>query len=145
MVPKKKRCIVCRKMFRPDARVGDRQRACRAEACQRRRRQQTQLSWRSRNPSYPIAYRLTKRAAAAAACDESLFDGQADLPPPLRLPEELTSFPWDLAQAHLGFAGADLLAVLALVLVGMAREVKDERWVERSLAMRVYAATGRDP
>lgn len=141
MLPKK-RCCVCRKMFRPDPRVGDRQRACAEEHCQRQRRAQTQTSWRSRNRSYQAYYRLQKRAADAVASERG---EQAAPPPPLRLPPDLTTFPWDLAKTALGFAGADLLAMLAILLVRVVNEVKDERLGEKPLAMQVCAPTGRDP
>ncbi len=65
--------------------------------------------------------------------------------PPLRLPPVLAAFPWDLATTSLGFAGADLLAMLAILLVRLVNEVKDERLGERPLFMQVYAPTGRDP
>jgi len=141
MLPKKK-CCVCRKMFRPDPRVGDRQRACAEEHCQRQRRAQTQASWRSRNLSYQACYRLQKRAADAVAAER---DEQVAPPPPLRLPPDLTRFPWGLAKTALGFAGADLLAMLAILLVRVVDEVKDERLVQKPLSMQTYAPTGRDP
>jgi len=45
----------------------------------------------------------------------------------------------------LGFAGADLLATLAMLVVRLVKEVKDQRLVERPLSMPVYGPTGRDP
>jgi hypothetical protein len=129
-------------MFRPDPRVGDRQRACAEEHCRRQRRAQTQRSWRSRNPSYQACYRLQKRAVTAVAA----ASGEPVAPPaPLRLPADLTTFPWDLAKTALGFTGAELLAMLAIVLVRMVNEVKDERLGEKPLSMQGYAPTGRDP
>ena len=149
MLPKK-RCRVCRKMFRPDPRVGDRQYACREERCQHQRRAETQASWRSRNPSYQSAYRLKRRsvdAVAVAAGRGGMRAGERPVypPPPLRLPSSLRTFPWDLAEAELGFAGADLLAMLAMLVVRLVKDVKDQRLVEKPLSMPVYAPTGRDP
>lgn len=129
-------------MFRPDPRVGERQRACAEEHCQRQRRAQTQRSWRSRNRSYQACYRLQKRAANAVAAER----GEPSSPvPALRLPPGLTTFPWDLAKTALGFTGADLLAMLAILLVRLVNEEKDERLGEKPLSMQVYAPTGRDP
>lgn len=85
---------------------------------------------------------MQKRAAAAVASDRG---EPAAPPPPLRLPPDLTTFPWDLAKTALGFAGADLLAMLAILLVRMVNEVKDERLGHKPLSMQVYAPTGRDP
>lgn len=147
MLPKK-RCSECPKMFRPDPRVKDRQVACGEEACQRKRRAKTQASWRSRNRSYQASYRLARRAATAAAAKQGggrADEDPIDPPPPLRLPPALATFPWDFAEAELGFAGADLLSLLALMMVRLVREVKDEKLGERALPMQVYAPTGRDP
>ncbi len=149
MLPKK-RCSVCRKKFRPDPRVGDRQFACGRADCQRQRRSKTQANWRSRNPSYQSGYRLKRRSAKAGASatplrDQRAGEGPVDLAPALRLPRDLRAFPLDLAEAELGFAGADLLAMLAMLLVRVAKEVKDQKQVEKPLSMPVYGPTGRDP
>lgn len=112
---------------RPDPRVGDRQRACGADDCQRRRRAQTQSCWRSRNPSYQMSYRLERRSAAVAAAErqgERDAGKPAELPPALRLPAELRSIPWDLAKTRLGFAGAELLAIVAITLVRLVHQVR---------------------
>ena|SRR5260370_18966359 len=53
---RKRPCRICRRWFRPDSRVGVRQRACHAPECQTARRQKTQASWRSRNAGYAIAW-----------------------------------------------------------------------------------------
>lgn len=63
----------------------------------------------------------------------------------MRLPRDLRSFPWDQAEAELGFAGADLLAMLAMLLVRQVKKAKDQKLAERPLTMRVYGPTGRDP
>src|SRR6266849_21746 len=87
---RKRPCAICRRWFRPDARVGDRQQACGKPECQTRRRQKTQASWRRRNPGYAIAYRIAQRAA------------QTQLPPePMRLPATLNQLPWEFAKDQL--------------------------------------------
>lgn len=148
MFPKKKRCTECRRNFRPDPRVGDRQIACAEEDCQRKRRAKTQAHWRRRNPSYQASYRLTKRAATAAAAEESsrkADEDPVDPPPPLRLPAALATFPWDFSRERFGFIGTDLLLLLALRMVRLDREVKDEILAEQALFMQVYRPVGRDP
>ena len=124
-------------MFRPDPRVGDRQHACNRERCQQQRRAKTQASWRSRNPSYQSGYRLKKRSAATAA-------GRKASAPSLRPPPELALFPWDVAKTEFGFARADLVAYLALLVVRLVKDAKDQRLAEKRLSMQVYGATGRD-
>lgn len=47
-----KKCICCGRFFRPDNRVGSRQKSCQRAACRRRRRQIQQERWRKANPDY---------------------------------------------------------------------------------------------
>lgn len=131
-------------MFRPDPRVGGRQRACDDTHCQRQRRAQTQESWRSRNPSYQKSYRTEKRAARAEAAKRGKT-AHPVAPPPLRLPPELTAFPWDVAEATFGFTGVEILTLLAILMVRLVNEVKDERFAEKPLPKETYAASGKDP
>lgn len=142
-LPKKKRCCVCRKAFRPDSRVGARQRACRQESCQRQRRRQTQARWRARNPTYPKAYRLKRRAAAARSADAGQLDSAGspvELPEPLRVPGALQSIPWEAVQGELGVLTTDLVAMVALVLWGL---VKDAKRGEKPLSKGTYSS-GRE-
>ena len=105
----KKPCCVCRRWFRPDPRVGLRQRACGQPDCQAGRRVQTQKSWRDRNPDYFIARRIQER-------------GKQDQPPePLRLPPPLSRLPWDIAQDEFGVQGADFIGILGTVLLRAAQ------------------------
>jgi len=82
---RKRACRICRRWFRPDNRVGDRQRACGEPDCQKARRQKTQASWRARNPGYATAHRISQRNQEKAA-------------EPLRTPPPLSRLPWDLAK-----------------------------------------------
>src|SRR5215208_4910762 len=108
---RKRPCTVCRQWFRPDPRIGVRQRACRKPECQRSRRQKTQASWRRRNPDYATAWRLQQRAV------------RMDPPPePLRLPVPLNQLPWDLAKDQFGAQGADFIGVLGGLLVRTAKD-----------------------
>lgn len=47
-----KRCHFCGRYFRPDPRVGDRQKACRREPCRKARKILAQHLWTERNPGY---------------------------------------------------------------------------------------------
>ena len=106
---RKKPCCICRRWFRPDPRVGSRQRACRNPDCQVARRRKKQKRWRERNPDYFIARRILDR-------------GQADRPPePLRLPPPLSRLPWDIAQFQFGVKGTDFIGVLGKVLLSGAQ------------------------
>ncbi len=108
---RKRPCSVCRHWFRPDPRVGARQRACRKPECQRARRRRTQARWRTANPGYAAAYRIDRR--------------NSQKPPPelLRVPAPLTQLPWDLAKDEFGAKGADFLGVVSTLLL---RSVKDQ-------------------
>ena len=45
----RRRCACCKTLFRPDPRVGSRQRTCGAPACQRQRHAASCRRWRRRN------------------------------------------------------------------------------------------------
>ena len=103
---RKRPCTICRRWFRPDARVGVRQRACTKPECQAARRQKTQAGWRNRNRGYAITWRLDRRAA------------QVPQPPePLRLPAPLNQLPWEFAKDQFGAQGADFIGVMSTLIL----------------------------
>lgn len=101
---KKRPCRYCRRWFRPDPRVGDRQRACSRPGCQAQRLAEQQARWRRRNPDYFVARRIL-----AKACEERPEDPV--LPPPL------DRLPWDVAQMQFSSQGAEFLASFGRVLL----------------------------
>jgi hypothetical protein len=107
---RKKPCRICRRWFQPDARVGERQRACGKPECQTARRQKTQADWRKRNPEYPIAWRFDQRAA------------QTPPPEPLRFPVPLNQLPWEFAKDQFGAQGADFIGVMSILILGAAKD-----------------------
>lgn len=109
---RKKPCRICRRWFRPDVRVGERQRACGKPECQTARRRKTQASWRTRNPSYAVAYRIDRRNANEATKPAE----------PLRVPPPLDRLPWDLAKDQFGAKGADFIGVMGTLLVRAAED-----------------------
>src|SRR5438093_800537 len=107
---RKRPCAICRRWFRPDTRVGDRQHACGKPECQTRR-QKTQASWRHRNPGYAIAHRIDQRVA------------QTQPPPkPMRLPAPLNQLPWEFAKDQFGSQRADFIAVMGALMVRFAKD-----------------------
>jgi len=107
---RKKPCRICRRWFQPDARVGDRQRACGKPECQTTRRQKTQSAWRSRNADYGIAWRLDQRSA------------QIPPPDPLRFPAPLNQLPWNLAKDQFGTQIADFIGVMGALILRTAKD-----------------------
>jgi hypothetical protein len=106
----KRPCSICRRWFRPDPRVGDRQHACRKPECQTGRRQRTQASWRHRNPGYGIAWRMDRRATGT------------EEPEALRMPVPLNQLPWNVAKDQFGVQGADFIAVMGALMVRSAKD-----------------------
>jgi len=115
---KKRPCCVCGGWFQPDARVGDRQRACSKFECQTKRRSATQASWRSRNREYAAAWRLQERREARDAGGD----------PSRRMPPPLDGLPWDVAEDQFGVQGTDFIAHLARV---QHRAAKDQWRAQR--------------
>src|SRR5271170_6040797 len=107
---RKRPCTICRRWFRPSPRVGARQRACGKPECQTVRRQETQASWRRRNPGYAIAWRIDHRSA------------QTEAPEPLRLPAPLDKLPWNFAKDEFGPQGADFIGVMGALLIRSAKD-----------------------
>ena len=108
---RKRPCAICRRWFRPNARVGSRQHACGKPECQVSRRQKTQASWRRRNPGYAIAWRIDQRAA------------QIHPPPePLRLPPPLNQLPWEFAKDQFGSQRSDFIGVMGTLIVRSAKD-----------------------
>ena len=107
---RKRPCTICRRWFRPNPRVGDRQRACGKSECQTARRKKTQADWRDRNPGYAIAWRIDQRATGPEA------------PGPLRLPPPLNQLPWDFAKDQFGPQAAGFLGLMGALTVRAAKD-----------------------
>lgn len=108
--PRKRPCSICRRWFRPDSRVGARQRACGKPDCQAARRKKTQARWRAKNPDYAAGYRLQRRNAQERA------------PEPLRVPAPLNRLPWDVAKDEIGSKATDFLGVMGTLLMRSAKD-----------------------
>src|SRR5450755_4086962 len=108
---RKRPCTICRRWFRPDARVGVRQRACTKPECQTARRQKTQANWRSRNQGYAIAWRIDRRATQTQQPSE-----------PMRFPSPLNQLPWEFAKDQFGAQGADFIGVMGALILRAAKD-----------------------
>ena len=49
---RRKRCAFCGRFFKPDYRVGDRQKSCPSSQCRAKRKQDSQRKWVQTNPGY---------------------------------------------------------------------------------------------
>lgn len=49
---KQKNCVYCGRFFKPDQRVGDRQKICKEKECQTRRKKESQKKWVDANAGY---------------------------------------------------------------------------------------------
>ena len=119
---RKRPCRECRRWFEPDARVGDRQRVCSRQECQKARRRETQADWRLEHPGYFIAWRAKERAQRSPPDD----------PEPPRVPAPMSRLPWTTAQEEFGNVGADFLGSMCRLLIIHAKdqtsaEVTDSR------------------
>jgi len=110
LIPAKSPCRICRHWFRPDVRVGRRQRTCSLPECQTARRKKTQAAWRARNPGYSLAWRIQTRSESKPA------------PDPLRLPGPLSELPWDMAHEEFGIKGADFVGAMGALLLRAAKD-----------------------
>jgi hypothetical protein len=105
----KKPCCICHRWFRPNVRVGKRQRTCGRTECQQALKKKRLTIWRARNPDYFIARRIQERCGASHP------------PEPLRLPSPLSNLPWDIAQDEFGVKGADFIGVISSVVLRAAK------------------------
>ena len=48
----RKRCVYCGRFFKPDYRVGDRQKSCQSSECKSKRKRESQRRWVEANPGY---------------------------------------------------------------------------------------------
>ena len=132
--PRKRPCSICRRWFRPDPRVGARQRACGKPECQAARRKKTQAQWRAKNPDYAAGYRLQRR------------NSQERMPEALGVPAPLNRLPWDLAKDEIGGKAADFLGVMGALLVRSAKDQIRLHLVEsRIVPDELPPSGGKDP
>jgi hypothetical protein len=80
--------------------------------------------------------RLRVRALAARAAAESRLAGRAAgagrRPAPLAVPPELRQIPWNLAQDEIGVQVTDFLAVVACLLVRIAKDQRVHQVIDSS-------------
>ena len=110
---RKKPCRICRRWFRPDPRVGQRQRACGEPDCQ--------TSPPPENPSQ-LASTATPATPSPTASTSATGPTSAEEPEPLRVPPPLSQLPWDLAKDQFGGKGADFIGVMGTLILRAAKD-----------------------
>ena len=105
----KKPCCICRRWFRPNVRVGSRQRTCGRAECQKALRKKNQAAWRARNSDYFTAWRIQTRTAAEQE------------PKLLRFSSPLTNLPWDIAREEFGAKGTNFIGTMGKLLLRSAK------------------------
>ena len=133
-VLKKRPCSVCRRWFLPDARVGDRQRACGEAGCQRARHARADRAWHAANRDYDRDRRWRDAIAAAKARPRSTL---ASSPAPASASAPMTGVPWEVVQDEMRVEGRVILAGVVRV---MGLFVQDEM---RKQAADIAAQFGR--
>ncbi len=106
---KKKPCCICHRWFRPNVRVGSRQRTCGRPECQQALRQKSMSAWRKRNPDYFIGWRIQARCKSEHVAKTK------------RLPHPLSNLPWDIAREEFGPKGADFIDAMGKVVLQSAK------------------------
>jgi hypothetical protein len=106
---RKRPCRICRRWFRPDPRVGGRQRTCGAVACQRAWHRRSCRDWRRRHPDYDRDDRLRRRLQAGERAEA-------------RRADPLAQVDWEVAREAMGLQAAVVVEETGRVLVRWARE-----------------------
>ena len=131
-VRRKRPCSICRRWFLPDARVGDRQRACEREDCQRERHRRADQRWRGANCDYDRDRRWRETIAAAK-------EEPRAAPPAASSPPPTSGLPWDVVQDEMGIEGRVIIAGVVRV---MGVFVQDEM---RKEALKILEGIARLP
>jgi len=107
-VRKKRPCSICRRWFQPDVRVGDRQRACERDACQRERHRRADQRWRAANRDYDRDRRWRETIAVAKE--------EPSVAPPMKPSSPISGLPWDVVQDEMGVQGRVIVAGVVRVM-----------------------------
>lgn len=97
-------CRVCRRWFRPDPRVGERQKTCGRSECQREWKRQKDAQWRKNNPDYWREDRFRKR----------IIKPETETPTPSPPTSKIA---WPVAQAEIGLEPAVIMEESGRLLV----------------------------
>ena len=109
---KKRPCSECRRWFRPDPRVGCRQKTCGEQECQASRHRRKRADWRARNPDYDRARRWQDKLDDAERLKQ--------VRPAKRQPPR--GVPWEMVGEVLGPLPGAMAAEMAGLVARQAQE-----------------------
>jgi hypothetical protein len=107
---RKRPCRVCRKWFAPHPRVGERQRTCGSDDCQRERHRRACAQWHEHHPDYDRESRLRERVRVEVARGEPLAR------------DPMAEVAWDAARDAVGMEAAVIVEETGKVLALWARD-----------------------
>ena len=107
-VSKKRPCCICRRWFRPHPRVGDRQRTCGRDECQRKLHRRNCKDWHDRNQDYDRETRLRARLKRGKEKGPYLEPAQG--------------LNWEVARDEIGLEPLVVIDEFAQVAHNMARD-----------------------
>ena len=149
----KKHCVICKKRFRPDPRVGDRQRCCGAAACSRARHLATKAALYQRDKDDIGDERLARRlvrdgpsgtASATDLSDLTSASGALPLSSSTIASDHVISrscaqVRWEVVSSELGRKSSVILRTLAQVADGAVSSEMDARF---DVILRACAKAG---
>lgn len=123
---RKRPCRICRKWFCPDPRVGERQKTCGDEVCQKQWHAKKCREWNKRNPAYFYEVYLSKKLSVmkeSTADDHqppTLIRRRSD--PSLPLPATSSPLPRDLIQEVIGTQAIVIIEYMVRLLLNSFQE-----------------------
>lgn len=125
-------CRVCRKWFRPDGKVGNRQHVCGAPDCQKEWHRRACADWHRRNTDYDQHTRFVNRLVA-------------DDPPGQRPLDPMVSIKWTLARNEVGLKVSVLVEEVMKVILRRVRETSIAQPREnKTVPGKVMVPSGRE-
>lgn len=123
----KRPCRICRKWFKPDPRVGERQKTCGSQTCQDKWHTKKCAEWNGKNPSYFREIYLSKKLALV----ESSGTAAKSQPPPTNInrsksigqkPLKPSQLPRNLIQEVIGAQQLVIIEYLTQLLLNSFQE-----------------------
>jgi len=116
----RRRCRYCWKLYRPDPRLGDRQKTCGGERCRRAQHQEADRRWHAEHPEYDTARRLRELEQRLEVAGEPAAVVRQEAEPGCRVPT-------DEVRDVFGARGLVVLLIFVRLLGRHAQDAIQER------------------